>query len=121
MKMFYKKDNILVDVYSFDENKGVLIFNPSAAGKNGGYGWMRVKHKYLVPEEYWNPFTQGFESKTERNKIGSRLTLKSAIWECTDGTEFADRDEAIAHEKELMEAEKDDPELMEVKEDEPES
>lgn len=116
MKMFYKKDNILVDVYSFDENKGVLIFNPSAAGKNGGYGWMRVKHKYLVPEEYWNPFTQGFESKTERNKIGSRLTLKSAIWECTDGTEFADRDEAIAHEKELME-----PELMEVKEDEPES
>ena len=102
MKMFYKKDNILVDVYSFEE-KSALVYNPSYAGRNNGYGWMRVSYKHLVPQEYWNPNnTPGFESKSDRNKIGHRLVLKSAVWECTDGKTFSDYDEAITHEKMIM-------------------
>ena len=111
MKMFYKKDNALVEVYKiFIENgkPSALIFSPSAQGGNNN-GWIKVnKISQLIPEEYYNPAaTKGFMSKTQRNKIKKRLSLTSAIWTCSDGIKFSDIEDAIAHEKEIMEEEND--------------
>lgn len=103
MKMFYKKDNAFVEVYKFFENGTALLFSPSLHGSRGN-GWERVKYSQLIPEEYYDPAAdKGFMSKTEKNKIKKRLTLTHAIWTCTDGMEFFDCNEAIGHEKELME------------------
>lgn len=99
MKLYYKKDNMLVDVYHFFEDKTALIFRPSIQG------WEKVKISNLVPEEYYDPTKAGFMSKTERNKIKERLTLTHAIWTCTDGTDFEDCNKAIEHEITLKQKE----------------
>lgn len=99
MKFYYKKKNILVDVYHFFEDKTALIFDPSIQG------WEKIKMSNLVPEEYWDPNKPGFMSKSERNKIKERLVLTHAIWTCTDGAEFRDCNEAIEHEVMLKEEE----------------
>lgn len=106
MKMFYKKDNAFVEVYNFFTKNGksmALIFSPSAQGKQGN-GWIEVKPSQLIPEEYCNPdVLKGFMSKTERNKIKKRLKLTSAIWTCSDGTDFSNIEDAICYEKKIME------------------
>ena len=105
MQMYYKKDNAFVEAYNFFENGTVLIFSPSLQGSRGN-GWERVKNSQLIPMEYFDPAAvKGFMSKTEKNKIKKRLTLTKAEWTCTDGKIFYDCEEAIAHEKELMEEE----------------
>lgn len=109
MQMYYKKDNCLVEVYHFFESAHcatALIFSPSMAGSCGN-GWMKVKLSQLVPKEYYDEHSQNFMSKTKKNKIKERLTLTHATWTCTDGIDFENCEEAIQHERELMETEKE--------------
>ena len=103
IKMFYKKDNCLVEVYNFFEDKTALIFSPSIAGRQNGNGWEKVKISQIIPLEYYNENKKGFMSKTERNKIKERLVLSEAKWTCSDGVVFNDCDKAITHERNLME------------------
>lgn len=107
MKMYFKKEESEVEVYHFFEDKTALIFSPYLASKQNGNGWAKVKLGQLIPLEYFNKETNGFMSKTERNKIKNRLTLTQALWTCSDGVNFKDCDKAIAHEKEVMEKEVD--------------
>lgn len=102
MRMFYRKDNAIVEVYKFFENKTALIFSPSIAGNQNGNGWQQVKVSQLIPIEYYDENKNGFMSNTERTKIKKRLTLTEAKWACTDGVIFNDCDKAIAHERELI-------------------
>ena len=104
MKMFFKDDNAIVEVYQFFEST-VLIFSPSLARRQNGNGWTKVKHNKLIPLEYYNSCEDktGFMSNTKRNKIKRRLTLTSAIWTCTDGTNFNNCDDAIKYEAKLIE------------------
>ena len=101
--MYYKKDNCLVKVYHFFEDKTALIFSPSAAGRQNGNGWEKVKISQIIPLEYYDENKKGFMSKTERNKIKERLILSEAKWICSDGVTFNDCDKAITHERNLME------------------
>lgn len=102
MQMFHKKENCLVEVYHFFENKTALIFSPNIAGKQNGCGWSYVAIKNLVPLEYYNEHKDNyFMSKSERNKIKERLVLTKAEWTCTDGMSFTSCDEAINHEVEI--------------------
>lgn len=103
MKMYFKRDNCLVEVYKFFEDKTALIFSPSTAGRQNGNGWEKVKISQIVPLEYYNENKKGFMSKTERNKIKERLVFSEAKWTCSDGVVFNDCDKAIKHEKEIME------------------
>lgn len=103
MKLFYKDKHCEVEVYSFFENKTALIFDPQQASKSKGNGWQIVAMKRLVPLEYVT--NDMYMSKSKRNEIKRRLTLTTAIWTCTDGTEFTSCDDAIAYEQTLMENE----------------
>lgn len=103
MQMFYKKDNCIIEVYHFFENKTALIFNPAIAGNQNGNGWSYVSIKTLIPMEYYNEHKDNyFMSKSERNKIKERLTLTKAEWTCTDGTSYNSCDDAINHEMEVI-------------------
>lgn len=108
MKMYYRKNEIIVEVYHFFEDKTALIFSPDIAGRQNGNGWEKVKLSQLIPLEYFDEHDKRFMSKTERNKIKERLTLTEAIWTCSDGIAFKDFDKAILHERELIEQEKGD-------------
>jgi len=111
MEMYFKKNNCIVEVYNFFEDRTALIFNPSIAGKQQGNGWDKVKVSTLIPieyTEYIDEHRKGFMSKTERNKIKERLVLTKAEWTCTDGTIFDNCNEAIIHEKEIMNKEVND-------------
>ena len=105
MKMFYRKDNCLVEVYKFFEDKTVLIFSPATAGRQNGNGWEKVKIGQLIPEDYYDTYNNTFISESTRTKIKKRLVLAQAKWTCTDGAIFNDCDKAIGHERELMEKE----------------
>jgi len=106
VQMYDKTDNCLVEVYEFSyAEHSALVFSPSLAGKQNGNGWKKTKLKNLIPLEYYKEYARGFMSKSEKNKIKKRLTLTSAIWTCTDGTEFTDCEAAIKHEYELVEEE----------------
>lgn len=102
MKLYYKKDNCMVEVYHFFEDRTALIFNPSLAGRCNGTGWDKVKISSLIPEEYADTYKKGFTSTTEKNKIKKRLTLSYAEWTCTDGKIFNSCDDAIEHERKIM-------------------
>jgi hypothetical protein len=106
VEMYYKKDGCKVTVSSFFENGTALIFSPSLAGKSNGAGFIKVKVNQLVPVDYFEEHSKTFISKTERNKIKSRLTLVSALWECSDKMQYKSCDEAVEHERELIEKEK---------------
>lgn len=101
MKMYYKNDNCMVEVYKITEDKMAIIYSPSLARRQNGNGWNKVKLGTLIPGEYYNSETYNFMSKTERNKIKSKLILSEAKWTCTDGTIFNDIEKAIEHEKSL--------------------
>ena len=101
MKMYYRKNEIIVEVYHFFENKTALIFSPDIAGRQNGNGWECVKMSQLIPLEYFDEHDKRFMSKTERNKIKERLTLTEALWTCSDGIAFKDFNKAILHEREL--------------------
>lgn len=102
--MYYKQKSCNVEVYQFFENRTALIYDPDQAAQSKGNGWQIVSMKKLIPLGYLTEDMK-FESKTTKNKIKKRLTLSQAIWTCTDGTNFEDCEEAIAHERELMKIE----------------
>lgn len=102
MKMFYKKDNCLVEVYKIFEDQTALIFSPSTAGRQNGNGWEKIKIKQLIPEEYYNTCNNSFISKNTRSEIKKRLILTQAIWTCTDGISFNNCNEAVEHEYAIM-------------------
>ena len=103
MQMFSKKENRIVEVCQFFDNKTALIYNPFLASKQNGNGWCLTQLKYLIPLEYYNEHKEDFFlSKTEKNKIKERLTLTKAEWTCTDGVSFNSCEEAIKHEMEIM-------------------
>ena len=110
VEMYRKSDGSKIGVYHIDADKRVaLCYDQCLAAKQNGNGWTLVSLNRLVPAEYFNQQTQSFMSKTEHNKIKSMLTLVSATWRCTDGSEYdhTNLEHAIAHQKELIEKEED--------------
>lgn len=101
-RMYYKKHNCMVDVFSaFQENHIMaLIYSPSAAGNNNGNGWMKVRAKELIPEQYFDG-NSGFISKSYRTRIKDRLTLVNATWMASDGKCFDDAKEAFEYEENI--------------------
>ena len=107
--MYVRKTGRRYEVYGYDPcTKQAICYDPSQASTNGGNGWTRVPMKTLIPEAYVDKTNFVFRSKTERNEIKSKLKLVSAIWETEDGQQFAHEniEEAIAHQKELMDIQK---------------
>ena len=104
MKMYDKKSTNVVEAVDFYSDGTVLIYDPYLGAKQNGNGWYTVKRNRLIPADYAEMFITGM-SKTEKNKIKQRLTLVSASWETTDGKVFDHLDNAIEHEKKLIESE----------------
>lgn len=92
-KMFNKSNGLVVEVYAFFENMTALIYMPGS-GK-----WKRVPCGYLIPLDY--SVCGEHMSKSKQNKYKDRLVASGTIWNCTDGKQFNDREEAILHEKEI--------------------
>lgn len=109
MKMFYKKDNTFVEVYHFftkDSKPMALIFSPIMAQGRQGNGWIEVRPSQLIPEEYYNHFSvKNFMSKAERKEIKKRLSSTSTVWTCSDNVSFSNIEDAIIHEKKIVEKE----------------
>ena len=104
IRMFDRKKRQYCDVYGFDIDKlqAVVFSLGTMEQTNGGSGWDRVPLKRLIPEEYACDYVDdGFMSKTKKNHYKSKLTLKSAVWETTDGMEYNNVYEAIKHQAEL--------------------
>ncbi len=104
MKMYDKKSTNVVEAVDFYSDGTVLVYDPNLGAKQNGNGWVTVKRNRLIPADYAEMFISGM-SKTEKNKIKQRLTLVSASWETTDGKVFDHLDNAVEHEKELIESE----------------
>ena len=103
--MYSRKCGKRYEVYGFDvEHNMAICFDPEQASRSNGQGWCKISYKHLVPEAYADKITGQFMSKTERNAIKHNLKLVSAVWECTDGTQFdhSQIDEAIEYQKSLM-------------------
>ena len=113
-RMYYKKHNCLVDVYNVVQEKHMmaLIYSPSAAGNNGGNGWMKVRVKELIPESYFDG-NSGFISKSYKARIKDRLTLVRATWMASDGKCFDDAKEAFEYEENIYKNEKHETEATE--------
>lgn len=105
-RMYYKKHNCMVDVYSiYQENHMMaLIYSPQTAG-SCGCGWMKVRAKDLIPEQYFDG-NKGFRSKSYRTRIKDRLTLINATWMASDGKCFDDVKEAFEYEENIYKNEK---------------
>ena len=107
-ELYDRQLNCKTTIYHVFENGQYLIFDPNQLkgnkANNGGNGWVRVKAARFVPLEYVD-LAGTYLSKSEKNKIKSRLKLTSAVWTCTDGTDFTDCEAAIVHERELFEIE----------------
>ena len=102
VKMFSKTLNRLVDIYGFDvEHSTALIFDPMQASQatRTHNGWATVPVKTLIPQEY--ALDGQYCSKSERNRLISRLSLLDAWWQTTDGCDFPDLEEAIVHQQEI--------------------
>ena len=107
IKMKLKRDETPVDVYQIyteDTTPMAIVFDITQYRKSGG-GWYRIKLSQLLPLDVPGN-NKSILSKTEKNKIKSRIKLHYAEWECTDGCLYGDIDDAINHEKTLMEGEK---------------
>lgn len=106
-RMYYKKHNCIVDVYGVfqEEHMMAIIYSPSTAGNQNGNGWMKVRAKELIPEQYFD-VSSGFISKSYRTRIKDRITLTSATWMTSDGKYFDNMDQAFSHEELLYSNEK---------------
>lgn len=106
--MYHRKNGKRYEVYDYitEGHTYAICYDTDQAGRCG-QGWCKMRLKDLVPEAHANKTTGQFESKTERNKIKSKLTLVAATWRCTDGTLFDHSmiDDAIEYQKRLMESE----------------
>ena len=105
-KMYYKKHNCMVDVYNIyqEQHTMALIYSPQTAG-NCGCGWMKVRAKDLIPEQYFDG-NKGFRSKSYRTRIKDRIALVNPTWMTSDGETFMSMDDAFVHEENLYKAEK---------------
>ena len=108
--MYHRKNGKRYEVYQYmviDNHNYALCYDTNQAGQCG-QGWCRILLKDLVPEAHANSATGQFMSNTERSKIKRNLKLISATWQCTDGRTYDHSliEEAIAHQKALMEIEK---------------
>ena len=105
IKMFYKNRKNEIEVYAFFENGKALIFDGEKAHKQNGNGWERVNISNLIPLD--QVLIDKWCSKSEKNKIKSKLRLVDATWETTDGKLFnhTDLENAIVWQKNLMENE----------------
>lgn len=114
MKFFYKKDNCLVECYDMPcaaNNDTALIFSPSLAGRQNGNGWIRVRMKYLIPEEYSRPWSNDFVSneldETIKKRILNVIMEDYVYFVCSDQVKFGDYIEAQRHEYKLYKEEKE--------------
>lgn len=106
-EMRLKPSGNTVRVYSVSQDGTALVFDSERYIKNNN-GWEKVKASRLVPLDY--PLnSEDYCSKTKKNRAKSRLHLEDATWKGTDGTIWSHSqiEEAIAHELELMEKEKE--------------
>ena len=104
MKMYDKKSTNVVEAVDFYSDGTVLVYDPNLGARQNGNGWITIKRNRLIPVDYAEMFISGM-SKTEKNKIKERLILTNAWWKTTDGKVFDNLDNAIEHEKNLMESE----------------
>ena len=106
-KIWYKDHNCEVHLFQIDmPTKQALIWSPQQAAQANGSGWLRVPLKRLLPTEFANHVDGSYMSKSERNEIISHITPENTIWTTTDGLRYDDKEEAIAHQRELLNAEK---------------
>ena len=103
-KMYYKKVNRIVDIYKVFDNKTALVFDELIADKQAGNGWAIVKMGQLIPIEYYENHKTAVNTAL-RKEIKNRLVASQTFWKSTDGKIFFDIEEAILHEKEIMEKE----------------
>lgn len=105
VEMQLRPSGELVKVYDITDGQATIWSDSQFIQCNGG--WMKVKVNRLVPVEY--PLNnKNYVSKTQKNKAKSRMHLEDAIWKTTDGQlwKHENLDEAVAHELELMDKEK---------------
>jgi hypothetical protein len=111
IEMYSKNSKSNVRVYSFlvvDNKAMAMIFNPNALPNP----WSYVKVNNLVPLEYTSAIQgDAYISKTKRNRAKGRMKILDATWQTSDGQTWSHEniEDAIAHELELMEKEKEHP------------
>lgn len=98
----YRCDVDVFKIYTEGSSIFAVCFVPVLAGQQNGQGWLRVKMSKLIPYPHAETYKTGM-SKTEKNKIKSMLTLSYAVWTCTDGRSYTTVEEAIQHQRELVE------------------
>lgn len=97
MKMYDKKTASTVEAIEFYADGKVLVYHPLM----GGNGWTTIPLKRLIPIDY----AQELINATEKAKIANiknRIKMCYAEWETTDGKIFDELNDAIEHEKYLM-------------------
>ena len=106
-KMYYKKHNCMVEVYNIicENHLMALIYSPATAGGQNGNGWMKVRAKDLIPEQYFDG-AAGFISKSYKTRIKDRIKIVKSTLMTSDGEIFESMDEAFAHEETLYNNEK---------------
>ena len=107
-KMWDKKRQQVVDVATmFRENHlQAVVFRPTLAGGRNGNGWEIVRARNLIPMEYFDG-SDGYQSKSYRNKMKGRLEIVSIQLRTTDGEVFDNYRSAIEHESEIYEKERE--------------
>lgn len=115
VEMFSKKENEVVRVYDISPSRinesysVATIFIPSKLTVNYDVCWKTVKMTTLIPIEFKDAYLQQLPtSKTQKNKAKQRMQLVDATWKTSDGImwEHKNIEDAIVHELELMEKEK---------------
>lgn len=99
----------IVKVYDITDGQATIWSDAQFHQCNNG--WMKIKVSRLVPNEY--PLnSKHHTSKTQKNKAKSRMHLEDATWKTSDGQlwKHENIDDAIAHELELMNEEKNEKE-----------
>ena len=103
-KMYDKSKHRTVYVFSIDAGRKVaVVYDPEIASKSSGNGWIEIPLKRLIPEDWVDETLGGFVSKTEKNEASHRLVLwEDGLWQTEDFQCFVNRENAIAHQLELM-------------------
>jgi hypothetical protein len=107
VEMQLKPSGEIVKVYDITDGQATIWSDLQFQQCNGG--WVKIKVNRLVPPGY--PLNnKEYVSKTQKNKAKSRMHLEDATWKTTDGElwKHENIDDAIAHELELMEKEKNE-------------
>lgn len=109
VEMQLRPNGDIVKVYDITDGQATIWADFQFINCNSG--WMKVKVGRLVPVEY--PLnSKNYVSKTQKNNAKSRMHLEDATWKTSDGLlwEHKNIDDAIAHELELMNEEKNEKE-----------